>query len=379
MGRKGKKKRSSGSSGHGPQTKKVKNDSVDSSDSSEDDLVFEDVTDTLASVLEEGSAPDTTETLKLQSKALLTTNNNMSNMFKLLNDIKTNQKKQQAENQKMNSNLTRLVKQQEKMLMEQKEEINELREDLENLKLSTCDQKTEEIQQINTRLEKLENTNITPFSPETSVVVYKVPYEPNENLQEKTKLIVEEGVEIKTVPVANVMRTPMRQGRPGIMKIQFNSLEDKLTILRNKGKLKEKAGWMKNVYMRSSKSHAERLLDLNFRAIADELGGYYVTGSGRLMKNDTPPQGDREHHPVPVPSNTSGPTNQNYMSSPVTQTSPTQNTPIQYTSPPGIYAQPRQTRPMPPASQQPTFTQSGVPVRSPIPQQNALPPPILSQ
>ncbi len=132
------------------------------------------------------------------------------------------------------------------------------------------------------------STSKKDFDPEITVVAYRIPYEPNENLSEKVNLLVQQGLEIMDLDIVQVTRTPVRQGRPGIVKIECHNLQDKLRILRSKELLRQKAGWMKNVYLRSSKTHIERLMDLNFRTIIDDLNGEYkITGNGRIEKVQT--------------------------------------------------------------------------------------------
>ena len=55
---------------------------------------------------------------------------------------------------------------------------------------------------------------------------------------------------------------------------------------RNKSQLKEVQGF-ERVFLRSSKTHAERLMDVNFRTILSEIprgNTFRITGNGRIVK-----------------------------------------------------------------------------------------------
>lgn len=90
------------------------------------------------------------------------------------------------------------------------------------------------------------------------------------------------------VTVADSYRTPFKNNKPGIVKIQFTCLGDKIAALRAKRKLTENDQY-KRVYIRSSQSHTERLLHLNTQILLKECGAegrYRLTGSGRLVPKD---------------------------------------------------------------------------------------------
>lgn len=63
--------------------------------------------------------------------------------------------------------------------------------------------------------------------------------------------------------VTDVKRCPNRNtGKPPLFKIAFETVEQKVDILRAKKNLKNSREF-KNIYLRSSKSHTERILELN--------------------------------------------------------------------------------------------------------------------
>lgn len=69
-------------------------------------------------------------------------------------------------------------------------------------------------------------------------------------------------------------------------KISFSSLEEKKAILREKRRLRDTEKY-KNVYLRSSKSHTDRLIELNARTILNEIPNgrqFRITSNGRIVK-----------------------------------------------------------------------------------------------
>ena len=130
-------------------------------------------------------------------------------------------------------------------------------------------------------------------------------YSEGENITEKAEKLVKDGVGLPDVPVVRAMRTPHREGRPGVVKIQVRHLEDEKKLLTSKKELKNGTNMYKKVYIRTSKSHLERLIDLNFRTLLQELPNgpaYRVTGSGRVIKVDQNRDRrnlNRNRHPAP--------------------------------------------------------------------------------
>ncbi len=78
--------------------------------------------------------------------------------------------------------------------------------------------------------------------------------------------------------------------KPGLVKIQFEKLADKVTVLREKKHLSNSQEF-RRVFLRSSTSHTDRLIELNFKTILDFIPGednFKLTNNGRVMKNQVP-------------------------------------------------------------------------------------------
>ena len=76
--------------------------------------------------------------------------------------------------------------------------------------------------------------------------------------------------------------------KPGLVKIQFQNVEDKVRVLREKRALMNSSEFS-NVFLRSSKSHSDRLAEQNLKTLLDLIPdgkAYQVTGNGRLVKRD---------------------------------------------------------------------------------------------
>ena len=76
------------------------------------------------------------------------------------------------------------------------------------------------------------------------------------------------------------------RGTPPVLKIAFENVEQKVNVLRAKQELKQSL-FYKKVYIRGSKTHTERILELNAKTLLSELPNgnqYRVTANGRIVK-----------------------------------------------------------------------------------------------
>ena len=110
----------------------------------------------------------------------------------------------------------------------------------------------------------------------------KIHYEADEDIVKKAEALVKDCLGLDTL-VVNAMRTPFRNNRPGIIKIQFSSINDKITVLQNKMKLQENISYRR---VRSSQTRAEGISQHNTQTLLQHLGmerRFWLTGKGRLM------------------------------------------------------------------------------------------------
>ncbi len=111
-----------------------------------------------------------------------------------------------------------------------------------------------------------------------------VPYDPSENPQRVAEDLIRQGLDIVDIPVVRAKRLDSRQaGKPGIMKIEVKTLDQKIKLLKNKRSLNYPQNKYKNVYIHSSKRHVERLLELNTYTLLQEIP---TAGSSYLQPMD---------------------------------------------------------------------------------------------
>ena len=141
-----------------------------------------------------------------------------------------------------------------------------------------------------TRLGKVEdiarNIKVEPFSPEVTIVAFGVSQKDNENPKVVAEQLVQQGVGLQEIPVVRAIRLGSRNGKSGVLKIELASKENKIEVLQNKTNLALSQSY-RSVFLRSSQTHAERLIQLNFKTILQELPNgtnYHVTGNGRLVR-----------------------------------------------------------------------------------------------
>ena len=150
----------------------------------------------------------------------------------------------------------------------------------------------QEIEGVRERVSTIETTTgiqREPFDSEVTIIVTGLKHSDSENLKAKAEALIHEGIGDSTIEVIDVFRTPSRNNRPGIVKIQLLDKDTKIKVLRNKVKLAADDRY-RRVFIRSSQSHTERLLHLNTMTMLREIGQeakYRVTGSGRVvLKSD---------------------------------------------------------------------------------------------
>ena len=112
---------------------------------------------------------------------------------------------------------------------------------------------------INDRLEKLE---LIDYDPDRTVVFTGLPRKLGTTDTEHIENILK-ATDVQ-VTIRNVKRLEGRDGKPGLVKCELNDTKQKISVLRAKQKIKEIEP---STWIRSSKSHAERLNEMNTRTL----------------------------------------------------------------------------------------------------------------
>ena len=135
---------------------------------------------------------------------------------------------------------------------------------------------------FNVPLNPLNNNDVT-------VIAKDLPYIEGEDLLMTARNLIgtmgEDVYSNVNVVAASRMRARYRN-KPGLVKISLANVEQKILVLRNKRKLRDSIEF-KRVYLEGAKSHVERLIEINTRAILRELPqgrAYRVAGNGRLLR-----------------------------------------------------------------------------------------------
>lgn len=159
---------------------------------------------------------------------------------------------------------------------------------------------TRKIEDLEKKVNELEERDYTlnreAFSTEVTVVVLNLDEERNEVLSETVKDLFHEGLGITDVEPVDMMRLPSKTGRPGLVKIELASKEDKIHVLRAKSCLKETRKY-RRVFIRSSMSHAERVMHQNFQTILNEMPNghnFRIAGNGKVIPKFRENEDERE-------------------------------------------------------------------------------------
>ena len=157
----------------------------------------------------------------------------------------------------------------------------------------TITQQAKEIEQLKIcavggDTDPLKNTDVT-------VVVSGLPVYPQENpVLIAEDLVTSLGSDSNSIPinqqvkVVKAARLPQRQtSKPPLMKISFRTLDEKKLVLANKRNLQHTV--YSKIFMRSSKSHEVRLIEMNTRTILQNspLGNTFrLNAMGKMVPKD---------------------------------------------------------------------------------------------
>ncbi len=242
-----------------------------------------------------------TRTARKSQTQQMPTNIDLPMIYQLIMEVKDafDEHKQMVSTQisELTSNFEDHVKEQiATMEANIKEEIKKSAEQLTNYVDLEVGRLTSQIEDVKTRVTTLEQNNRPEFDPEVSIIMSKVPKQEGEDIQKIAEEIIHEGLRLPEVPVVRAMRLRQREHQPGrrpppppLVKVELPDLDTKKKVLKAKLRLGETANEYSNVWLRSSKPHVERLIDLNFRTILDMIPGgdrMSVTNSGRIVKKD---------------------------------------------------------------------------------------------
>ena len=156
----------------------------------------------------------------------------------------------------------------------------------------------------------------TAVDPNRCVILSGVHYELRENLKEKaTRVLQALGPDIvNKVSIVAIQRLGIKgkernSKQPPLVKIAFKDLDQKVNVLRAKSKLGD-SDEFKNSRMWSSKSHAERVADMNFSTLMNSIPGmknqFRLTAHGKMVprgqynKSTSPVDGMQQFGQIPV-------------------------------------------------------------------------------
>ncbi|CAJ1050810.1 coiled-coil-helix-coiled-coil-helix domain-containing protein 7 isoform X6 [Xyrichtys novacula] len=125
--------------------------------------------------------------------------------------------------------------------------------------------------------------HVNKFQSDVSIIILGLAFTEGEIPWERANALLFEGLKCDPVPeiVIAERTTPRGQG-PGVIKVEFRTVQDKVAVLHCKKNLRDNELFSR-VFIHATKSHTERLINLNFRTLLSELPcgkDYFLTGNG---------------------------------------------------------------------------------------------------
>ena len=127
------------------------------------------------------------------------------------------------------------------------------------------------------------------YPVDRTLVCTGLPETTREDIRESAQDLISVGLGLVHTRVENATRLRSRNDKPGLVKIRLPCKDDKIAALRCKRNLPD-TGY-RRVFLRSSMTHSDRLMQQNLQTILKELphgDSYRVTANGKLVKKDPP-------------------------------------------------------------------------------------------
>lgn len=126
--------------------------------------------------------------------------------------------------------------------------------------------------------------------PKLQVVVRNLKYDEREERDPNmtvnlVKSLVRDGLKLADVKITHAERKRLRNNKPGVVIVKFESLAQKETVLSTKKSLR-KIRTYQDVYIEDERSHEQRLSESNIRTLLQAVGKSkdYIVVNGRFVK-----------------------------------------------------------------------------------------------
>lgn len=159
---------------------------------------------------------------------------------------------------------------------------------------------TSRMTDIEDKVKKLEEkqSESEKFNPEVTIIASKLPYSADEDLNKKAHDLISKGLRLHNPGIVRTHRLESKGPHPGLVKIQLSSLDEKKRVLQAKLNLQQDDQY-KMVFLRSSKTHAERIHEMNVRTLLNIIpqgNSFRLTGNGKLVRKQNAQASAPSHH-----------------------------------------------------------------------------------
>ena len=156
------------------------------------------------------------------------------------------------------------------------------------IKCDTINALTTKIKQMEHSLSHQKHTtNDNVLAENTSIAIYGLRTN-NDIITTVNHLF--DGLNLRHINFISAYRTPARPNikQNGVVIAQLSSLNDKREVLDRKRYLRNMAQY-RNVFLKSSKSHAEQVMNANFNLVLNEMSNgdaYFISDNGRIIQKN---------------------------------------------------------------------------------------------
>ena len=166
---------------------------------------------------------------------------------------------------------------------------------------------TQRLNKAEKTIERLSSYLDEPFDPDRSVIIYGLQPEENKTLDETVMTLLIDTLKVSAEPILTE-RVTSDSNKTGVVKVEFESVYDKVSVLKAKRNIPTTDG-VRKITIKSAEGHDARVARLNNRFLLGKLNltkEFMITSHGRIIPKDQDARGDRADDDVSAEGDEAG-------------------------------------------------------------------------